>query len=109
MAFYRSQGPRQAAISFKDQLLLAIGHHAFIHLPKRPGVRDDGFAPQTIETKKTRSPNDLKDGQEVEVIAWRPQSAQGVTYHIRRLSDGGEWWIRAFYLRKTAAAQVAAD
>ena len=33
MAFYRAQ-PREKALSFKNQLLLAIGGHAFVHLPE---------------------------------------------------------------------------
>jgi hypothetical protein len=48
--------------------------------------------------------NDLTDGQEVEILSWRPRSREGLSYQIRRLSDRSEWWIAATYLRRGAAA-----
>lgn len=107
MAFYRSQSmPREKALSFKNQVLFSIGGHAFVHLPE--AVRGD-FGPM-IEKPGTPSPShDLTDGQEVEILAWRPRSPLGLAYQIRRLSDGREWWIEALYLRKSVvAAQPAA-
>ena len=50
--------------------------------------------------------NDLSDGQEVEILSWRPRSREGVSYEVRRLSDGSEWWIAATYLRRRAAAAL---
>jgi hypothetical protein len=50
--------------------------------------------------------NDLSDGQEVEILSWRPRSREGLAYQIRRLSDGKEWWIAAIYLRRRAAAAL---
>jgi hypothetical protein len=32
--------------------------------------------------------NDLADGQEVEIASWRPRWRDGLSYQIRRLSDG---------------------
>jgi len=55
-----------------------------------------------------RMTNDLADGQEVEILSWRPRSREGLVYQIRRLSDGSEWWLAATYLRRSAAAQVTA-
>jgi len=58
-------------------------------------------------------PNDLVDGQQVEIVSWRPRSREGLVYQIRRLADGSEWWIGAQYLRRdpvaepSTAAQVA--
>ena len=46
--------------------------------------------------------NDLTDGQEVEILSWRPRSREGLSYQIRRLSDGSEWWLAATYLRRLA-------
>jgi len=48
-----------------------------------------------------RLANDLADGQEVEILSWRPRAREGLTYQIRRLSDGTEWWIAAVYLRRS--------
>jgi hypothetical protein len=44
--------------------------------------------------------NDLLDGQQVEILSWRPRASEGTLYQIRRLADGSEWWISAKYLRK---------
>jgi hypothetical protein len=52
-------------------------------------------------------PNDLADGQEVEILSWRPRSREGLTYQIRRLGDGSEWWIGAAYLRRQRQAEDA--
>ena len=48
--------------------------------------------------------NDLVDGQQVEILSWRPRSREGIAYQIRRTVDGSEWWIGAQYLRKQAVA-----
>lgn len=53
--------------------------------------------------------NDLRDGQELEVLSWRPRSRDGLAYEVRRISDGSEWWIEATYLRRRAAPQPAAS
>ncbi len=51
--------------------------------------------------------NDLADGQQVEILSWRPRSREGLLYQIRRTADGSEWWIGAQYLRKHAIADPA--
>ena len=99
MAFYKAQ-PREKALSFKNQLLLAIGGHAFVHLPDT--VRGD-FGPMVDNPAAKAAAHDLRDGQEVEILAWRPRSPLGLAYQIRRLSDGREWWVEALYLRKQLA------
>lgn len=43
--------------------------------------------------------NDLRDGQEVEIVSWRPGAREGVLYQVRRRTDGTEWWISVEYLR----------
>jgi len=100
MAFYKAQ-PREKALSMKNQLLLAIGGHAFVHLPD--AVRGD-FGPIIGDRAVTTAAHGLSDGEEVEILAWRPRSPLGLAYQIRRLSDGREWWIEALYLRKSLAA-----
>jgi hypothetical protein len=48
--------------------------------------------------------NDLRDGQEVEILSWRPNSRRGPLYQVRRLADKSEWWIDAVYLRNRREA-----
>lgn len=48
--------------------------------------------------------NDLADGQEVAIVAWRPHAREGVAYQIRRSVDGTEWWIAVEYLRRLREA-----
>jgi len=48
--------------------------------------------------------NDLADGQQVEIVSWRPRSREGLLYQVRRLTDGSEWWIGAHCLRRQALA-----
>jgi hypothetical protein len=107
MAFYKSQMPRSAAISLKNQLLIAIGGRAFVHLPSSPAEFGD-FTPLDSGTEP-RPSGDPRDGQEVEIVAWRPQSAQGLSYHVRRLSDRREWWARAICLRKSASVKAVEE
>lgn len=99
MAYNRSPLPRQSSPALKNELLIAVGGHAFIDLPHsdtRPlrsvPMRDEGGQPVD---------NDLIEGQEVEILAWRPQAREGLAYQVRRLIDGREWWMLARYLRKS--------
>jgi hypothetical protein len=107
MAYYKSPMPRQTSLSFKNQLLLAIGRHAFVHLPPSGAVPGD-FTPFGLRPG-ARPANDLRDGQEVEIIAWRPLAPQGLAYQVRRLSDCREWWARAICLRKLASATAVEE
>jgi len=107
MSFFKSQSRRESAISLKNQLLLAIGRHAFVHLPHASG-RPGESAPMSDDAGWAVA-NDLTDGQEVEIMAWRPRSPQGLAYRIRRLSDGKEWWIQALYLRQSSLVAAAAE
>jgi hypothetical protein len=95
---YRSSPPARPA---KNELVVGVGSHAYVNWsppvaqPQRPVPMTDG-AGVAVD-------NDLADGQEVEIISWRPRSSDGLSYQIRRLSDGREWWINASYLRRRAA------
>jgi len=60
-----------------------------------------------IDSSGNPLPNDLADGQEVEIVSWRPRSREGLAYQIRRLGDGSEWWIGAGYLRRQRRAEEA--
>jgi hypothetical protein len=102
--FYR-KGPVQQSTTrvAKGELILCVGWHAFINWPQ------SGRMAQPVPIADDRGQaiaNDLRDGQEVEIVAWRPHSREGLAYQGRRLSDGGHWWIRAMYLRRAQTAEV---
>jgi hypothetical protein len=94
---YRSAPPPRRT---KNELVLGVGWHAYVNWappagqPQRPVPLTDG-AGRPLG-------NDLSDGQEVEILSWRPRSRDGLSYQVRRLSDGSEWWIAATYLRRLA-------
>lgn len=86
--------PRRA----KKAPVFCAGWRVFVHWPLRAGE-----TPQPVpltDTNGTPLANDLADGQQVEILAWRPRSREGLLYQIRRLADGAEWWIGAQYLRR---------
>jgi hypothetical protein len=84
-----------------------VGWRAFVNWPQTGRSREP--VPMT-DGRGDLVANDLIDGQEVEIVAWRPHSPQGLAYHIRRVSDGREWWVRALYLRRgRETAQAVAE
>lgn len=84
----------------KDGIVLSIGGHAFVNWPQLPGAP---LSPvPMLDGTGTALYNDLVDGQEVEILSWRPKAREGVTYQVRRCSDRSEWWISATYLRRSA-------
>ena len=106
MPMNRSPLPRSSAPSFKNEVLIAIGARAYINLPdtKEPSVHRVSM--QDVGGRSIE--NDLHEGQEVEILAWRPRAPGGLAYQIRRLADGQEWWIPARYLRKSRLPAQAA-
>jgi hypothetical protein len=96
VAFYKARHTSEKPLS--KQLMLAVGWHAFVNGPKE--LRDPILT--TLGDGKPVQ-NNLVDGEEVEVLGWRPRTLDGIRYQIRRLSDGHEWWICAPFLRKTRA------
>jgi hypothetical protein len=103
---YGSSGP--AGRPAKNELIIGVGSRAYVNWSpaageiQRPVPMTDGAGNQIS--------NDLVDGQEVEILSWRPRSRAGLTYQVRRLSDGSDWWIAARYLRRrsTRNAEPAA-
>lgn len=93
--------PRRA----KNGLVLGVGFHAYVNWPQPLG-QVGAPVPLTDASGKPLA-NDLADGEEVEILSWRPRSREGLAYQIRRLSDGSEWWIAAVYLRRLRAATFA--
>jgi len=98
MSFFKARPPREQQLG-SGQLLLPVGWHAYVDAPSHVAVA-------TVRVDGEESPNDLRDGQEVEILGWRPRTLDGIRYQIRRLSDGREWWIRAVHLRKAALEKV---
>ncbi len=91
----------------KDHAVFCVGWRAFVNWPQHAAPTHDPVPLTDPEGKPLG--NDLVDGQEVEIISWRPQAREGSMYQVRRLHDDREWWINAIYLRKQkqAAAPVA--
>jgi hypothetical protein len=85
----------------KSGPVLCVGWKAFVHWPKRIGGTDD--VPLADREGKAL-PNDFVDGQQVEILSWRPRSRDGLLYEIRRVADGREGWIVAHHLRREATA-----
>ena len=96
--------PRRA----KNDPIFGVGGKAFVHWPPLDAART-GPVP-LVDAAGHPLGNDLADGQQVEIVSWRPRSREGLVYQIRRLTDGSEWWIGATYLRRErlAASGVAA-
>jgi hypothetical protein len=92
MAFYKtrptSDNPQ------KNQILVPIGWHAFVNGPQE--LRQNIV---TMHADGVATPNNLTDGDEVEILGWRPRTRDGIAYQIRRLSDGHAWGIGAPILR----------
>jgi hypothetical protein len=102
MAGFRSTTPSRRS---KDELVVCVGWHAYVNWtpppdqPQRPVPMMDA-AGQVLA-------NDLSDGQEVEIVSWRPRSRDGLAYQVRRVSDGSEWWVASTYLRRQPNRAVA--
>ena len=92
--------PRRA----RNAPIFCVGWRAFVHWPLRGG----GVGPVPL-TDANGQPlaNDLADGQQVEIVSWRPRSREGLLYQVRRLADGSEGWIGAHCLRRQALAAAA--
>ena len=77
MAFRRSSPARHA----KSELILRVGSHAYVNWAP-PAA---GQPVPMIDGSGKWVGNDLADGQEVEILSWRPRSRDGLSYQIRRL------------------------
>ena len=82
--------------------VFCIGWRAFVNWPQSAG-KSPSPVPMTDAAGKAIA-NDLTDGQEVEIVSWRPRAREGVAYQVRRRIDGSEWWIAVEYLRRLREA-----
>lgn len=98
MAFSNLPASKPAPRRTKDELVLGVGSHAYVNW-SQPAGQPFRAVPMTDATGQLIG-NDLADGQEVEILSWRPRSRDGLSYQICRLSDRTVWWIAAIYLRR---------
>jgi hypothetical protein len=99
MSFYNSKSSPRA----KNELVLGVGSHAYVNWS--PPAGQPARPVPMLDAAGHALANDLVDGQEVEIVSWRPRSRDGLSYQIRRLADGSEWWIAATYLRRLLTRQ----
>jgi hypothetical protein len=96
MRFESSRSPGVVAPRPK-QVVLAVGQRAFVHHP------GDGPYPVAMTDEHgLPAPAALRDGDEVEILAWRPRGSTGTRYRVRRHTDGAHGWLAATELRRTA-------
>ena len=103
MAYRNTSAPRRSS---KNELVLGVGRRAYVNWSPPP-AQPERPVPMLDAAGKPIG-NDLTDGQEVEILSWRPRSREGLSYQIKRVSDGSEWWIAATYLRRLATPSVDA-
>jgi len=106
-AFERSPIPRTKPRREKSGPIFCVGWKCFVNWPLR--ARQPVEDVPLTDGKGKRLPNDLADGQQVEVLSWRPRSSDGLLYQIRRVTDGSEGWIGAHHLRRQAAPQAVEE
>lgn len=94
MAFENLPLAKPAPRREKKPEVFCVGWRAFVNCPS------PGTSVPLIDAAGQPIANDLRDGQQVEILAWRPRSREGLMYQVRRLSDGSEWWIDSRHLRK---------
>jgi hypothetical protein len=100
-AFDHQRSSKPAPRQNKNHPIFCVGWRAFMNWPQSPG----GVPRPVPLTDASGLPlaNDLVDGEEVEILAWKPRSREGIAYQVRRLSDGTEWWVSAPLLRRLRA------
>jgi hypothetical protein len=89
----------------KKELVVSVGSRAYINW--QPPTGDVGRGVPMLNGAGIQLDNNLNDGEEVEILSWRPRSRLGVTYQIRRIADRSEWWVAATYLRRSQTASAA--
>lgn len=102
MAFSNLPASKPAPRRSKDDLILGVGSHAYVNW-SQPVGQPLRAVPMLNATGQMIA-NDLVDGQEVEILSWRPRSRDGLSYQVSRVNDGTVWWISAVYLRRRREA-----
>jgi len=107
MSFDSLPPSKPAPRRVKNDPIFGAGWHVYVNWPPS-AARPSGPLP-LIDAAGNPVANDLADGDEVEIVSWRPRSREGLSYQIRRLRDGSEWWIAAVYLRRSRVAQTTVE
>ncbi|HYD46927.1 MAG TPA: hypothetical protein VEB21_01200 [Terriglobales bacterium] len=100
MTFRNTQSMRAPSRRATPAPVYCVGSRAFVNwhssdpsVATKPVPATDPHG-KSIET-------DFVDGDEVEVLAWRPRGREGASYQVRRLRDGNECWLWVDILRTT--------
>ncbi len=102
MAFGNAPAAKSLDRRAKNEQIFCVGWRAFVNWPQRP---DQPLAPVPVTAATGAAvANDVADGQEVEIVSWRPRAREGLLYQIRRITDDSEWWIPATCLRRQRLA-----
>jgi hypothetical protein len=102
MAFENLPASKPARRRTTKDPVFCVGWRAFVNWPLLGGTVTQPVPAMNRDGNLLDS--DLADGQEVEILSWQPRSRGGLLYEIRRVDDGGEWWIAAAHLRRTTEA-----
>jgi hypothetical protein len=84
-------------------MILAVGQRAFVH---HPG--DSAYPIAMTDDQGLPAAAAMRDGDEVEILAWRPRGSTGTRYRVRRHADGANGWLAATELRRTAVRPAPA-
>jgi hypothetical protein len=92
---------RAPASSRKRTSAFAVGRRVYVACsrehPPQIALKDDAGA-------VTRSGGSLRDGTEVEILAWRPRGFGETRYRVRSTGTGLEGWLAGDNLRATLVA-----
>ena len=91
----RFESSRQRVVP--PRIVLAVGQRAFVNHPS-----DSPYPVAMTDDQGLPAPASLRDGDEVEILAWRPRGSTGTRYRVRRHADGANGWLAAAELRRTA-------
>jgi hypothetical protein len=100
----RFESSRPRVVVRTTQIVLAVGQRAFVN---HPG--DSPYPVAMTDDQGVPAPAALRDGDEVEILAWRPRGSTGTRYRVRRHADGANGWLAAAELRRTAVRPAPAD
>jgi len=89
--------PRTAKPKPASGVVFAVGRRVFVH-----GSCEDGRLVTLTDEQGNPVAAGLRDGAEVEVLAWRPRGAAGTRYRVRGAQDGLDGWLAANELRAVA-------
>jgi hypothetical protein len=100
---FESSRQRGVVAPRATQVVLAVGQRAFVH---HPG--DSPYPVAMTDDQGVPAPAAMRDGDEVEILAWRPRGSTGTRYRVRRHADGAHGWLAATELRRTAVRPAPA-